>query len=61
MFSVQSFLCAYQRIGADRVLFAVDNPMDESALGAAFADLIPVSDADKEKIVQGNAERILGL
>ncbi|MFH1651191.1 MAG: amidohydrolase family protein [Chloroflexota bacterium] len=60
-FSVPALLCAYMTLGADRILFAVDYPHEDSAEAVAFLDAAPISPADREKIYHGNAEGLLGL
>jgi 2,3-dihydroxybenzoate decarboxylase len=56
-----AFLCAYLALGADRILFAVDHPMEPSKEAVQFMDSMQISDHDKEKIYHLNAERLLGL
>jgi len=60
-FSLPPFLCAFQVVGADRILFSVDYPYDSNTLGRAFLDALPVSAEDGAKISHGNAERLLKL
>jgi uncharacterized protein len=54
-------LCLLEAVGPDRVIFAVDYPYSSNEEGRAFLDRMPVSAADREKIVHGNAERLLRL
>ena len=56
-----SLLCAYMTLGADRILFAVDYPLESQKEAVAFLDSAPISEGDKEKIYHGNAEKILRL
>ncbi len=61
MFGVQAFLCVYQTLGADRILFAVDYPFESNEQGARFIDSLPICDADRQKICSANAEKLLAL
>jgi len=48
-------------LGAERVMWAVDYPFQPSAPAAKFMHDVDLSDADKELIFHGNAERIFRL
>lgn len=61
VFSTPAFLCALTKFGADRILFSVDYPYSRISLGRKWIDTIPVSSADKLKIMHGNADRLLKL
>jgi predicted TIM-barrel fold metal-dependent hydrolase len=56
-----AFLCTLLALGADRMLFAVDWPYEPNTTGMEFLNKISISDADREKIAHGNAERILRM
>jgi predicted TIM-barrel fold metal-dependent hydrolase len=56
-----AFVCTLLALGADRILWAVDWPYEANATGMAFWNKISLSDADREKIAHGNAERLLGI
>jgi 2,3-dihydroxybenzoate decarboxylase len=56
-----AFLCTLLAMGADRILWAIDWPYEANATGMEFWNRISLSDADREKIAHGNAERLLGL
>ncbi|MFH1650575.1 MAG: amidohydrolase family protein [Chloroflexota bacterium] len=56
-----AFMCAYMALGADRIAFAVDYPYEDSGEARKFILETPISDADKEKILHGNAERLFHL
>ncbi|HWG12986.1 MAG TPA: amidohydrolase family protein [Streptosporangiaceae bacterium] len=60
-FTDPPLLCALMVLGADRILFSVDYPFASNGRARAFLDAAPISEADREKIAHGNAERLLGL
>jgi hypothetical protein len=55
------FLTLLLQVGVDRIMFSTDHPYGSMAEGRAFLDQLPVSDADRERIAHGNAERLFGL
>ena len=61
MFHHPQFMCVYQVLGADRILFAVDYPYENMEQGARFIESVPIPEGDKEKICHGNAEKLLKL
>ena len=52
---------AVEYYGADRVMYGSDYPCWSPADALKFLDGAGLSDTDKEKILGGNARRILGL
>jgi predicted TIM-barrel fold metal-dependent hydrolase len=56
-----AFVCTLLALGADRILWAIDWPYEANATGMAFWNRISLSDADRERIAHGNAERLLGV
>jgi 2,3-dihydroxybenzoate decarboxylase len=48
-------------IGVDRVLYAMDYPYQFVPAEVAVHDDLPISDADKKKLFQTNAERVFNL
>ncbi len=48
-------------MGADRILFATDYPMENVGNAVSFIDNVPISDKDREKICHINAERVFSL
>jgi predicted TIM-barrel fold metal-dependent hydrolase len=56
-----AFLCTLLALGADNILFAVDWPYEPNTAGMEFLKKLSISDADREKIAHGNAERILRM
>ena len=59
MFYVPALLCAYMGMGADRLLLAVDYPMESMKECVQFIESAPICDNDKEKICHGNLEKLL--
>jgi predicted TIM-barrel fold metal-dependent hydrolase len=60
-FSYPALLHCIQEIGIDRILFSVDYPFVENAPGTEWAMRIPLAATDREKILGGNARRLLKL
>jgi predicted TIM-barrel fold metal-dependent hydrolase len=60
-FQQSSLACCIAELGIDRIMFAVDYPYNSSAEGVAFVRAAPISEADKAKILHGNADRVLRL
>jgi 2,3-dihydroxybenzoate decarboxylase len=56
-----AFQCTLAALGADKILFAVDWPYEANKTGVEFLKKISVSDAQREKIAHGNAERVLRI
>ncbi len=56
-----AFLCTLLAMGADRILWAIDWPYEANRTGMEFWRTLSLSDADREKIAHGNAERLLRL
>jgi predicted TIM-barrel fold metal-dependent hydrolase len=56
-----AFLCTLLALGADNILFAVDWPYEANTTGIGFLKKLSISDADREKIAHGNAERVLRM
>ncbi|GKQ39962.1 amidohydrolase family protein [Streptomyces sp. A012304] len=48
-------------LGADRIMFSTDYPMEGNAEAVAFIDNAPISETDRAKICHLNAERLLRL
>jgi len=54
-------LYAQSVLGVDRVLYAMDYPYQFVPEEVIVTDELPISDADKKKLYQLNAERVFGL
>ena len=61
MFWEPVLLYCQQVVGADRMLFSMDYPFQFAAAEVKTVDNLPISDADKKKLYQTNAERIFKL
>lgn len=61
MFTLPHFKFTLDTIGVDRILYSVDYPYIGNEGAREFLENAPISQADKEKIAHGNAERLLKL
>jgi predicted TIM-barrel fold metal-dependent hydrolase len=48
-------------VGVERIMFSVDHPYGSMAEARAFLQHLPASEADRERIARGNAEKLLGF
>lgn len=60
-FSTPALLCTILELGIDRIMFSVDWPFVENLPGMQWMDTLPLSDVDKEKMLNGNARRLLKM
>ena len=60
-FSTPALLCTLMEMGADRILFSVDWPYVENGPGVDWVRNLPLSTEDRDKIMHGNARRLLRL
>ena len=56
-----TFMDLLQEVGVDRIMFSVDYPYGSMQEALAFLKQLPVTDADRERIAHGNAERLYKL
>ena len=56
-----ALLCSCLALGADKILFANDYPMESSKEAVSFMESAPIAEADKEKIMHTNAEKVFRL
>jgi len=49
------------RIGIDRIMWAIDYPYQPTAPAVAFIESAPISETDREKIAHKNAERLFRI
>ena len=60
-FSDPALLCCTMEMGIDRILFSVDYPYMENPPGAEWIKTLPLSAEDMQKLLNGNARRLLKL
>jgi predicted TIM-barrel fold metal-dependent hydrolase len=60
-FSTPALLCCVMEMGADRILFSVDYPFVPNPPGVQWMEHVPLGPEDREKILSGNAKRLLKL
>lgn len=60
MFTLPQLQFALQTVGADRILYSADYPYYHAG-AREFLENAPISQADKEKIAHGNAEKLFKL
>jgi predicted TIM-barrel fold metal-dependent hydrolase len=53
-----AFMCTYEALGIDRIIFATDYPYEDSAECLEFIGQLPISEGEKEKIYYLNAEEL---
>jgi predicted TIM-barrel fold metal-dependent hydrolase len=58
-FSDPTLLCSVMEMGIDRILFSVDYPFVDNPPGTKWTETLPLCAEDKEKLLNGNARRLL--
>jgi uncharacterized protein len=56
-----TFLNMLLEVGVPRIMFSADHPYQSMTKARAFLEQLPVSEADRERIAHGNAEKLFGL
>ncbi|HUQ75940.1 MAG TPA: amidohydrolase family protein [Burkholderiales bacterium] len=60
-FSTPALLCSVMEMGVDRILFSVDYPYVANPPGMRWMEDVPLSTEDREKILSGNAKKLLKI
>jgi predicted TIM-barrel fold metal-dependent hydrolase len=60
-FSDPALQCSITELGIDRVMFSVDYPFVENKPGTDWINALSLNAVDKEKILSGNAKRLLKM
>jgi predicted TIM-barrel fold metal-dependent hydrolase len=60
-FSDPALVCCLMEMGADRILFAVDWPFVSNDLAVKWALQTPLCAEDRQKMLGGNATRLLRI
>lgn len=60
-FKQDQFLRIVKNHGIDKILFASDSPWGDAKSEIVHLKALPISDTEKDKILSGNARRILGI
>jgi 2,3-dihydroxybenzoate decarboxylase len=60
-FSTPALVCSMLEMGIDRILYSIDYPYVENPPGTEWMESLQVSAEDKEKILSGNAKRLLRM
>ena len=60
-FSNSALACAIAEMGIERIMFAVDWPYIDNALGTKWLKAAPISDTDRALIFEGTARKLLKM
>jgi 2,3-dihydroxybenzoate decarboxylase len=60
-FSDPALQCCITELGIDRVMYSVDYPFVENPPGTEWINAVQMNAVDKEKILSGNAKRLLKI
>jgi|Deesub1362A_J573_1020465.scaffolds.fasta_scaffold00222_14 predicted TIM-barrel fold metal-dependent hydrolase len=55
-----AFICAYNTLGAERILFATDYPFEDMEEASQFIENLEIPEKDKKKIFYRNFENLTG-
>jgi predicted TIM-barrel fold metal-dependent hydrolase len=54
-------MCSMMEMGIDRILFSVDYPFAENLPGTEWLKTLPLGPEDTDKLLNGNARRLLKI
>ena len=60
-FSNPALLCSVMEMGVDRIMFSIDWPYVMNAPGSEWMEDVPLSQEDRDKILHGNAKKLLKM
>jgi hypothetical protein len=60
-FSDTALMCSMMEMGIDRILFSVDYPFAENLPGTEWLKTLPLGPEDTDKLLNGNARRLLKI
>lgn len=60
-FSNPALLCTMQELGIDRIMFSIDWPFVKNTTATEWLKTVPLCAEDKEKLMNGNAKRLLKI
>jgi predicted TIM-barrel fold metal-dependent hydrolase len=60
-FSDPALICCMMEMGIDRILFSVDYPFADNPPATEWTKTLPICAEDTEKLLNGNARRLLKL
>jgi predicted TIM-barrel fold metal-dependent hydrolase len=60
-FSDPALLCCIMELGIERIMFSVDYPFVDNPPATQWTETLPICKEDKEKLLNGNARRLLKL
>jgi predicted TIM-barrel fold metal-dependent hydrolase len=60
-FSDPALQCCITELGIDHIMFSVDYPYMENPPGTSWIEAVPLNEADKIKVMSGNAKRLLKM
>jgi uncharacterized protein len=56
-----AYYCTRDALGLDKIVLATDYPFEQMHLGIDFIKDLPISDAEKEQVCEGNAKELFRL
>jgi predicted TIM-barrel fold metal-dependent hydrolase len=60
-FSNPALLCSVMEMGVDRIIYSVDWPYVMNTPGSEWMEGVPLSQEDRDKILHGNAKKLLKM